>query len=163
MLDLIPPTDKILHTKLELFDFKSNTVDPKKLYEEMKQTLIMNNGIGLACNQVGLPYRMFVMIGPEDYFVSVFNPRIIEVSNETEYDYEGCLSYPEFYVKVKRPTKITVRFFDEKGVAKTLTYEGTYARRFLHEYDHLDGITFHQRATKYHLDKAGKNRRKIKL
>jgi len=113
------------------------------------------NGIGLAANQVGVPYRVFAMRGSPENFVC-FNPRIVQPSAENIILEEGCLSFPGLLVKVKRPKHIRVRFQTPNGDTRTETFIGMTARIFQHELDHLDGRLYFNRANKYHKEIAMK-------
>lgn len=146
------------------FDFES-TEGPtaKELYETLRDTMCKNNGIGLAANQIGLPYRVFVMGNPSDPdgVIGVFNPVIVDTMGEETYYEEGCLSFPGLYIKIKRPSAIRVRFTTHDGVTDTIKFDGMTARIFQHEYDHLEGKVFTQRANKLHLERA--QRQKLQL
>ena len=125
----------------------------------MIETMYAAPGIGLAANQVGVPYRVFVMIGsPADY--ACFNPKIVGFSNEIVELDEGCLSFPNLFVKIKRPRDIRVRFTDYNGDVSTHTFTGMTARIFQHELDHLDGKLFYNLADRYHREKAIKYAKK---
>ena len=89
----------------------------------------------------------------------MFNPKIVDMSNETDYMVEGCLSFPGLLVKVKRARKIKVRFTFPNSQIVTKKFEGLSSRVIQHEIDHLNGITFKDRATRYHLEKALKKTR----
>lgn len=158
ILDLIDCYDPRLKTPTEPFDFSNPPVNPLDLVTDLAETMLANNGIGLSANQCGLPYRVFVMHGAE--LIPCFNPRIVDVSDETIYLEEGCLSFPDLFVKVKRPRKIKVRFADPNGNVQTQVYDGITARVFQHELDHLDGIDYRQRANRYHLNQAKKSKLK---
>ena len=112
-----------------------------------------SNGIGLAANQVGIPYRVFAMRGAPENFVC-FNPKIIQPSEMTVTLEEGCLTYPGLIVKVKRPQHIRVRFQTPNGETLTKQFTGMTARIFQHEIDHLDGVLFFNRANRYHKELA---------
>lgn len=152
--DLVPHHDDGLRQKLEKFDFSSPPTDPDQLARDLAETMIQHKGLGLAANQIGLPYRVFVMTGSP--ITAVFNPRIVDSSEEEIYMDEGCLSYPGLYVKVKRPAVVKVRYEMPNGETVTKTFEGLTARVFQHEYDHLEGEAFLQRANRIHLDAARK-------
>jgi peptide deformylase len=113
------------------------------------------NGLGLAANQVGVPYRVFAMRGAPENFVC-FNPRIVQAAAENIILEEGCLSFPGLLVKVKRPKHIRVRFQTPNGDTRTETFIGMTARIFQHELDHLDGRLYFNRANKYHKEIAMK-------
>lgn len=150
--DLVDKNDPILKQKLEPFDFTNPPIDPLDLVSNLAETMLERNGIGIAANQCGLPYRVFVIKGIE--LIPCFNPRVVDVSEETILLEEGCLTYPNMFVKVKRPRRIKVRYADPKGQVVTQVFEGMTARVFLHELDHLDGIVHTTRANKIHLEQA---------
>ena len=158
ILDLIPANSPILKQVMEPFDFSNPPVNPLDLVTDLAETMLANNGIGLSANQCGLPYRVFVMLGQE--LIPCFNPRIVDVSQETIVLEEGCLSYPDFFVKVKRPRRIKVRYADPRGQVTTEVFDGMTARVFQHELDHLNGINYQQRANRYHLQQARKKKPK---
>lgn len=156
--DLIDCNDPLLRQKLEPFDFTNPPVDPLDLVTDLAETMLAANGIGLSANQVGLPYRVFIMKGVE--LIPCFNPRIVDYSEETIVLEEGCLSYPNLFVKVKRPKRIKARYADPNGNITTQVFDGMTARIFQHELDHLDGIRYIDRANKIHLEQARKAAKK---
>lgn len=158
ILELIDCNDPLLKQEMEPFDFSNPPVNPLDLVTDLAETMLANNGIGLSANQCGLPYRVFVMLGQE--LIPCFNPRIVDVSQETIVLEEGCLSYPDFFVKVKRPRRIKVRYADPRGQVTTEVFDGMTARVFQHELDHLNGINYQQRANRYHLQQARKKKPK---
>jgi len=155
----------ILHQHTERFDFTNPPMDPTELFQNLKETMIANRGVGLAAPQCGIPYSVFVMGNPDDpdSVFSVFNPKIVdEASKDIVLGEEGCLSYPNLFVKVKRPKSIKARFSGHDGNVGTLKMDGWTARIFQHEFDHLYGITFQKRASKFHLDQAKNKQKKMK-
>lgn len=120
--------------------------DAKKLEQEMIKFMLINQGIGLAANQIGLTKRVFVMGSqsiagfPEPF--ALFNPRIISASDETSVFQEGCLSYPGLYLNIKRPAKIIAEYQDSDANTHTVEMDGYVARCFQHELDHLNGVCF---------------------
>jgi peptide deformylase len=117
------------------------------------------NALGLAANQVGNPYRIFAMRGSPENFVC-FNPRIIDTSDKQIVLEEGCLSYPNLIVKVKRPESIRVRFNTPNGDTITRQFTGMTSRVFQHEYDHLEGSIFYNKANRVHREQAMRKWRK---
>jgi len=114
----------------------------RQLAEDMFETMIEAEGVGLAAPQVGRNIRMFVLIADDDVRRVFINPQIIQTSSETgEYD-EGCLSIPQVYETIVRPVRVTVQALNEKGRPFTLDADGLLARIIQHEYDHLDGILY---------------------
>ncbi|MDG2126450.1 MAG: peptide deformylase [Fuerstiella sp.] len=118
----------------------------KNWVAEMFELMYAARGIGLAANQVALPYRLFV-INPsgdpaENELEQVFiNPQIIK-RNGSEDAEEGCLSLPEIYGPVTRAERITVEAFDLNGEEFAYELGGIHARVVQHESDHLDGVIF---------------------
>jgi peptide deformylase len=109
------------------------------------------NGIGLAANQVDLPYRLFVINLDSDPAAAekecVFiNPVLRSPKGMTEAE-EGCLSLPGLYGDVRRPERIVLNAYNLQGEEVTLKLDGLFARAVQHEVDHLDGILFTDRLT----------------
>ena len=120
----------------------------RQLAEDMFETMIEKDGVGLAAPQIGKSLRMFVLIADDDVRRVFINPQIIQTSSETgEYD-EGCLSIPQVYETIVRPLKVTVQALNEKGRLFTLEADGLLARIIQHEYDHLEGILYIDRGDK---------------
>jgi peptide deformylase len=152
-MKLVPHTDKILTTPCELFDFSNSPFDPVEFSKDLIKFMYDNNGIGLAANQIGVPYRIFAMRGSPENFVC-FNPKIVQPSEQIVQLEEGCLTYPGMLVKIKRPQHIRVRFQTPNGDTLTKQFTGMTARIFQHENDHLDGIVFYNKANKFHREQA---------
>jgi peptide deformylase len=164
MLKLIHHPNDILNQKLPEFDFNSPLINPLELEEQMIQLMLEHDGLGLSANQVGLPARVFVMktSNLKDVVTpfAVFNPKVIAASPEEESEDEGCLSFPNLFFKVKRPSNIIVEFFDRNNNKCIIRLDGIDARCFLHELDHLDGVCFTSKISKLKLDLALKKQRK---
>jgi len=157
--ELVPGNDPILHQETELFDFLNPPIDPLELAHMLAQTCLKHNGLGLAAPQIGLPHRAFII--KANPMICMFNPKIVGESLGEEYMEEGCLSYPNLVIKIKRASVIRVRYTQPNADIKTERFEGMTARIIQHELDHLDGITFQQRATQYHLETAKKRKRRL--
>ena len=167
-IKLIPPTDVRVQSAIAPFsddmlkehDFK----DRKELSDSMFDTMKKYGGIGLTCNQVGLPFNMFVLgdhVGLEDGLkMSCFNPMIISASEETVAMKEGCLTFPFVFLTITRPRKIVVKYEDEKGDLQEGNLDGMMSRIFQHEYDHILGKNFTEYASKMKLDLAYKKAEK---
>ena len=122
-----------------------------KLLEDMKDTLKVADGCGLAAPQVGVNKRLVIVDGREltetyaelkDFFRVMINPVVLEESKETcEYS-EGCLSIPGIYAEVRRPSKIKVEYYDENLVKVMEEFEGFACRMVQHELSHLEGNLF---------------------
>lgn len=130
------------------------TDEIKKLAEDMFETMIEANGVGLAAPQIGKSIRMFVLIADDDVRRVFINPQIIKTSEEIgPYD-EGCLSVPSIYETIDRPLKVTVQALNENGKLFTLDADGLLARIIQHENDHLNGIIFIDRGDKKFAEKT---------
>ena len=143
---------EILLVPNELLRQKANrliniTSEDIKIANQMMDTMIKAPGVGLAANQVGI-LKQIITINFEDkendkranYIL--FNPSIIEYSEEKVIMEEGCLSLPEQYANIERPKKIILQYIDEnqKNIKKEI--DGYEARILQHEIDHLSGILF---------------------
>ncbi len=118
----------------------------KRIIHEMLDLMYAGQGIGLAANQVDLPYRMFVMNlesdpQAEDQQHVFINP-VIARRNGTAEDEEGCLSLPEIFAPVKRSQQIVLSAYDLCGEELHCELDGLFARAIQHECDHLDGVLF---------------------
>ena len=114
----------------------------RKLLDDMRETLIDSNGVGLAAPQVGI-LRRVVLVDVGDEIIELINPELIETSGE-QIGAEGCLSVPGKYGLVKRPMVAKVRAQDRDGNWFEAAGEELIARCFCHELDHLDGILYTQ-------------------
>jgi peptide deformylase len=159
ILKLVHHTDDILKNKTNTFDFVQPPTDPIQLAKDLYETMVYNKGIGLAAPQIGLPYRAFALFAVPG--IVCFNPRIVDTSKETIVLEEGCLSYPNLFVKVKRPRRIKVRYQEPNGEPQTRVLDGMTARCFMHELDHLEGIVHVNRANKIHLDRAMRKKKSL--
>ena len=159
MLELVKSNDPVLLTPCKDFDFQDPPFDPVEFSHELIKFMYENNGIGLAANQVGVPYRVFAMRASPENFVC-FNPKIVQPSEKTVVLEEGCLSYSGLLVKIKRPEFVRVRFTTPNGDTITKQFVGMSARVFQHEYEHLDGVRFYDNANKFHREQAMRKWRK---
>ncbi len=105
----------------------------------MVETMLKSNGVGLSGNQVGLLKRVIVVLHDNNPIVFI-NPEIINHSEESTVDEEGCLSVPETFIEKKRYKTITIKYRDLKGRPCIEKYSDLTARIIQHEIDHLDGI-----------------------
>ena len=117
------------------------TDDIVTLLDDMYETMIAHDGIGLAAPQIGKNLRIAVIEVEEGDRFDFINPEIIERKG-TSIDVEGCLSIPETYGTVERADEVTVRYYDNEGSEMEVTAYGYLARAFQHEIDHLDGKLF---------------------
>lgn len=152
-MKLVKPNDPILTAECKPFDFINPPFDPIEFSKDLVKLMYDSNGIGLAANQVGVDYRIFAMRSHPENFVC-FNPKIVWYSDATVDLEEGCLTYPGLLVNIVRPQHIRVRFNIPNGDTLTKQFTGMTARIFQHEFDHLNGIIFYNRANRYHRDRA---------
>jgi peptide deformylase len=118
----------------------------RKTVAEMFDLMYAHKGIGLAANQVGLPYRLFVLnltgeADKKDQELVFINPEILKRKGTTEGE-EGCLSFPGLYAPVKRAEEVVVEAFDLSGQVFEYELDELAARAVQHEVDHLDGVLF---------------------
>ena len=142
--DIVKDGNPVLRKKsreVTVFDEKLG-----KLLDDMHETMIAADGCGLAAPQVGLLKRVAVVEVDDEYFEFV-NPVIVAQSG-SQLGPEGCLSVPGRSEEVVRPEKITVVFQDRKGNKFKGKFEGFIARACCHEFDHLDGIMYYDKAVK---------------
>jgi peptide deformylase len=117
----------------------------RELYRDLCDSMYAENGLGMAALQIGDNRRMFVvepkLAGrPEtESPVCFMNPEVIETSEDMQDSEEGCLSFPDIYVKVKRPMRCKIRALGLDGMQFELAGEALLARCLLHENDHLTG------------------------
>ena len=142
---ILPNVEPALHKKCRTvtnFDARLHT-----LLDDMRETLLEADGVGLAAPQVGILRRAVLVLetnvpeGTEPYVVELINPEIIERSGEQNGP-EGCLSLPGEWGLVTRPMEVRVRAQDREGKTFELSGTGLTARAFCHELDHLDGVVF---------------------
>lgn len=93
--------------------------------------------------------------------VVMFNPKIVGYSEETISMEEGCLTFPNLFMKITRPVVVRVRFRMPNGMTETKKYDGLTARIIQHEIDHLDGVLFMTRANKIERERAYKRKKKL--
>ncbi len=122
-----------------------------QLLDDMKETMLEENGVGLAAPQVGIIRRACVVLetnvpeGEKEYFIELVNPEIVSADGEQEGG-EGCLSFPGRYGVVRRPMHVVVKAQDRHGEFFEVEGEGLTARAFCHEIDHLNGQVFIDKA-----------------
>ena len=159
-INLVDPKHPALHTKAVLDPFENNTIDWEETEQKMFQLMKDRFGIGLASPQCGLSHNMFVMTLSTGENIGVYNPKILEVSEETVPMEEGCLTFPLLYFIVTRPVKVRVTFQTANQEVVEDWLEGMDARCFQHEFDHLQGKTYLEYASDMKLQRAMKKREK---
>ncbi len=159
---LVKEGSKVLHNPTEEFDFENPQIDPVELFENLKETLIANLGVGLSAPQCGLPYSVFVVghhADPDNIF-PVFNPKIVDTEGVVNEE-EGCLTFPGLFISIKRPAIIRARYTTHLEVTDTIKFGGFTARAFQHEYDHLQGKLFMSRAGAVALSRGRDQKKKL--
>lgn len=144
-----------LYTASEQFRFDDIPFGYKtlELFEhDLIHLMTHSQGMGLAANQIGITKRFFA-IGHESFDVFqkpaiIYNPVLVSADREQEVIQEGCLSFPGLLLQVSRPLTIMVRYQNNKGEFLMSRLTGMEARCFQHELDHINGVTFNQRAEK---------------
>ena len=159
-LELVEARNPALHAFASVNPFDDKDANWEERETDMIALMKERFGIGLASNQLGMLYRMFVMTFSSGEDIGVYNPEILEVSEETVALEEGCLTFPLLYFIVTRPAKVKVRFqtVDQEVVEDWL--EGMDARCFQHEFDHLQGKLYLEYASDMKLQRAMKKRDK---
>lgn len=159
-MKLLKYPDDFLNKKVKAVDLENPGFDPVELKKEMVDLMLASNGIGLSANQVGLDAQVFVMGDSVENSTICINPTVLQYTEETVDDIEGCLSFPNVFVKIKRPKEILAEWYNEKLEKQTVKIEGYSAKCYLHELDHLLGITFKDRVSKLKWNMAEKKAKK---
>ena len=158
-LKLVQPNHPAISSRcstdpLEIEDLKS--------FETAMLTLMGERfGVGLCANQVGLDYRMFVMHHSVHGEIGVYNPEIVDVSEENVTVEEGCLTFPLLFMNITRPGFVKVKYYNSNKEQIEEELSGLDARCFLHEYDHLEGKVYLEYASDMKLQRALKKRDKV--
>tara|TARA_E500000178_G_scaffold197833_1_gene195855 strand:+ start:177 stop:755 length:579 start_codon:yes stop_codon:yes gene_type:complete len=168
-LQLIPANDVRVNSSIAPFTddmlkeqgFESREEVSKAMFMAMKKY----GGIGLTCNQVGLPFRMFVMgnhlqLNNGEKHIC-WNPRIVATSDDTIMMSEGCLTFPYLFLNIKRPITINAVYEDDNGKEIKKEFNGLFSRIYQHEFDHTLGITFVEKVSKLKFDMAKKKAEKL--
>jgi len=126
--------------------------DLERFETDMIRLMLDEKGMGLAANQIGITKRFFA-IGHESFdtfqkHAIIWNPQVINSSEETVVDIEGCLSFKNIFVKVERPKTIEIQYETTQGKTRFAKLDGMESKCFQHELDHLEGITFNKRVSK---------------
>ena len=134
--------------------------DIEKFENDYIKLMLDAKGMGLAANQVGITKRFFA-IGHESFdtfqkHAIIWNPQVINFSEEKVTDVEGCLSFKDVWLKVERPKTVEVKYETTQGKTRFARLNGMESKCFQHECDHLDGITFNQRVSKLRWQMANK-------
>ena len=145
---------KVINNPPSEFTF-GGEVDAAMLTNILLDKMDELGGVSLSANQVGLDLQVFVM-GIKDVRMEFFNPKITSYSTDEVLMTEGSLFYPGMKLEVKRPSSITVEYYDKTGKHIATEFSGLTARIFQHEYDHMQGITLKEKVSKLKWDMAAK-------
>lgn len=115
--------------------------DFQGLLNDMVATMEAHKALGLAAVQVGVPIRVLVVRDNNGESIKVINPVIVDTDGEISIQ-EGCLSFPGLFLRITRPSEVTIKYFDETGVQRTSIGDKLLGRAILHELGHLDGKLF---------------------
>jgi peptide deformylase len=126
-------------TKIDAID-----ASVRELYQDLVDSMYADNGVGMAAPQIGVTRKMFIVDGKlanraDGQCIAFINPEVVWTSDEQQDSEEGCLSFPDIYVKIKRPMRARLRAMGLDGELFELEGEGLLARCMLHENDHLTG------------------------
>lgn len=147
---LVKFNDPILHKPASSFDFNNPQIDPKELTNTLLLAKNSRKAYGLAAPQIGIPLRVFAFL--EEV---AFNPELVLEWAPFENETEGCLSYPGIYVQVKRSAESKIRYQNETGEwIERVTSSKLENMVFLHELDHLNGVTFVDKVSDFKLKRA---------
>ena len=160
-MKLLKYPHQFLSKQVKAVDLENPGFDPVELKKEMVDLMIASNGIGLSANQVGLDAQVFVMGDSLENSTICINPTVLQYTEETQNDIEGCLSFPNVYVKIKRPTEILAEWYNENLEKQTVKIDGYSAKCYLHELDHLLGITMKDRTSTLKWNMASKKAKKL--
>jgi peptide deformylase len=137
----------------------------RRFATDMLDTMYDAPGIGLAAIQVGEPLRMLVIDlakeGDPPAPQIFINPEIVESSDERSVYEEGCLSIPDYYAEVERPSNVRVKYLDAQGKPQEVAAEGLLATCLQHEVDHLNGVLFIDHISKLKRDMVVKKFKKL--
>ena len=141
----IIPADQLSKGFASKFNFEDD--DASMLTNIMLDRMTEMGGVALSAPQVGLNICMFVM-GIDQARIEVFNPTIVSYSKDEALMNEGSLTFPGMLVVVKRPTTVTVEYYNKKGELQQQEFQGLTARIFQHAFDHLQGTSIKEKVSK---------------
>ena len=107
------PPDRSIDKKVKEVNIDSPEFDPKEIKDKMLDIMLNNGGIGLSANQVGLDAQVFIMGTSKEDATMCINPVVLQHTEDTTLETEGCLSFPNYFVKVRRPKEILATWYDE--------------------------------------------------
>jgi len=142
--EVVKAPAKVLSSKTKEVEVIDETII--ELLDDLYDTMVEHDGVGIAAPQINVNLRIAIVELGED-ILEMINPVVLETRGEAE-DVEGCLSFPELFGLVKRPTYVKIEAADREGRIYELEAEDFEARCILHEIDHLDGVLFDSKMTR---------------
>lgn len=155
---IVPERHPMIYQQVPDFDFSNPIMDPIEVAMGLAHVMVKHQALGLAANQIGLPIRAFVIAS--NPVLVCFNPRIVDSSEEMLDLDEGCLSFRNMILNIKRPRVIKVRYTQPNGEIITRQFQDLTARIFQHELDHLNGIAFTKHVSSMKLEAARQEKKK---
>lgn len=135
----------VLSTKTKEVDVIDESIIA--LLDDLYDTMVEHDGVGIAAPQINVGLRVAIVELGED-ILEMINPIVIETKGDIVEDIEGCLSFPDIFGLVKRPTYVKIEAADREGRIYELEAEDFEARAIMHEIDHLDGVLFDSKMTR---------------
>ena len=160
-MNLLYYPNEFLAKEVKHVDIKDPKIDLKEIKEKMTDIMLSNGGIGLSANQIGLDAKIFIMGDTKENISLIINPKVLQHTQDTVLELEGCLSFPNVYMKIRRPKEILAEYYDESLEQKRTHVKGYGTKVFLHEWDHLHGITFKDRVSNMKWNMALKKAKKL--
>lgn len=161
--------------KLELVDYNSPLLkqraeevveygkELKDLISEMEEIMFAKRGVGISAPQVGVSQRVMILFDGEKRLMHLVNPEVISQDSVEQLAIEGCLTYPNLYLGIKRPFWVNLRWRTSEGEAVIGSLDGLLARIFWHELDHLNGVTLKDRVSNLKWSRWVKERKKDQI
>jgi len=147
-MKIIKYPNPILNKKLTPVNLQNPQCDLTTLKENLVKVMLENGGIGLSANQIGIDLQAFVMGNSTTDAILCVNPTVLEYTEEKLEDYEGCLSFPNMAAYISRPREILAKFYDENLEEHIIKISDYSAKCYLHELDHILGITMKDRVSR---------------
>tara|TARA_B110000285_G_C15007577_1_gene554685 strand:+ start:54 stop:584 length:531 start_codon:yes stop_codon:yes gene_type:complete len=159
---MIVKTENELRQTAVAFDFKKPLMDPDELIKELKDAMFLHAGLGIAAPQLGYNVRVIALRGEtKESSIVCFNPVITEFSETMNTMEEGCLSLPDVFARVVRPSEVVIEFQNVLQEDQKESADGLTARVYQHELDHLDGILMIDRIGPFAKKRAFEKAKKI--
>lgn len=160
-LELLPENSPELHEPSTPWDFNTDG-SPVELVAALKDIMYRECAVGIAAPQCGVKKNIFLIYEPfTGKEIAAINPKIVSLSPDKNVEIEGCLSYPDLFMKVTRNNSCVVEYQNVDGETIQEELTNFQARVFLHEFDHLLGVTFDERVPELTFKMAKDKRKKL--